>query len=77
MFTQCGIRGIPTTELESTAENKYLAAENRILKAQVKGRLLLSQEKKPHWPRSLTGWDERRWKKWKRTFRLLFLGCLA
>ena len=26
--------------------NEYLAAENRILKAQIKGRLLLSQEEK-------------------------------
>ena len=28
--------------------SEYLAAKNRILKAQIKGRLLLSQEEKPH-----------------------------
>ena len=32
-------------------ETKYLAAENRILRGQIKGRLLLSEEKRRHWPR--------------------------
>jgi putative transposase len=31
---------------ELLLRNEYLAAENRILKAQIKGRLLLSQEEK-------------------------------
>ena len=35
-----------TVDQELLLRNEYLAAENRILKAQVKGRLLLSQEEK-------------------------------
>jgi hypothetical protein len=35
-----------TVEQELLLRNEYLAAENRILKAQIKGRLLLSQEEK-------------------------------
>jgi hypothetical protein len=34
------------TVQELLLRNEYLAAENRILKAQIKGRLLLSQEEK-------------------------------
>jgi len=55
-----------TVNQELLLRNEYLAAENRILKAQMKGRLLLSEEEKPHWPRSLTGWDERLWRRWRR-----------
>ena len=44
-----------TVDQELLLRNEYLAAENRILKAQIKGRLLLSQEEKPPWRRSLTG----------------------
>ena len=44
-----------TVNQELLLRNEYLAAENRILKAQIKGRLLLSQEEKPPWRRSLTG----------------------
>ena len=35
-----------TVDQELRLRNEYLAAENRILKAQIKGRLLLSQEEK-------------------------------
>jgi len=35
-----------TVDQELLLRNEYLAAENRILKAQIKGRLLLSQEEK-------------------------------
>ena len=48
-----------TVDQELRLRNEYLATENRILKAQIKGRLLLSQKEKPHWRRSLTGWDHR------------------
>jgi putative transposase len=36
-----------TVNLELLLRNEYLSAENRILKAQIKGRLLLSEEEKP------------------------------
>jgi len=35
-----------TVDQELLLRNEYLAAENRILKAQIKGRLLLSEEEK-------------------------------
>jgi putative transposase len=35
-----------TVDQELLLRNEYLAAENRILKAQINGRLLLSQEEK-------------------------------
>jgi hypothetical protein len=50
---------------ELLLRNEYLAAENRILNAQIKGRLLLSEEEKATLAEILTGWDERRWKKWR------------
>jgi hypothetical protein len=37
---------IGTVKQELLLRNEYLTAENRILKAQIKGRLLLSQEEK-------------------------------
>ena len=37
---------IGTVDQELLLRNEYLAAENRILKAQIKGRLLLSEEEK-------------------------------
>jgi hypothetical protein len=46
--------------------NEYLAAENRILRGQIKGRLLLSEAERPHLPRLLTGWGARLGKKWPR-----------
>lgn len=36
-------------------KNEYLVAENRILKAKVKGRWSFSEAKKPRLPRSLIG----------------------
>src|SRR5499425_130815 len=36
-----------TVNQELLLRNEYLAAENRIMKAQIKGRLLLSEEEKP------------------------------
>jgi hypothetical protein len=52
---------------ELLLRNEYLAAENRILRGQIKGRLLLSDgEKATHWPRLLTGWDARLWNIWQR-----------
>ena len=54
-----------TVDQELLLRNEYLAAENRILKAQIKVGCYSHKKKKPHWPRSLTGWDERRWKKWR------------
>jgi hypothetical protein len=35
-----------TVDQELLLRNEYLAAENRVLKAQIKGRLLLSQQEK-------------------------------
>jgi len=46
-------------------QNEYLVAENRILKGQIKGRLLLSEAENLRWRRSLTGWDARPWRKWR------------
>jgi hypothetical protein len=43
---------------ELLLRNEYLAAENRILRGQIKGRLLLSEGE--HWPRLLTGWWDSR-----------------
>ena len=53
-----------TVDQELLLRNEYLAAENRILKAQIKGRLLLSQEEKATLAEIATGWDERPWRKW-------------
>jgi hypothetical protein len=45
-----------TVDQELLLRNEYLAAENRILRAQIKGRFLLSDaEKKRHWSISRTG----------------------
>jgi hypothetical protein len=43
-----------TVNQELLLRNEYLAAENRILRGQIKGRLLLSEEKRRHCPRSLS-----------------------
>ncbi len=45
--------------------NEYLAAENRILKAQVKGRLLLSQEEKATLAEIAHRLGRKAWKKWR------------
>jgi hypothetical protein len=44
-----------TVDQELLLRNEYLAAENRILRAQIKGRLLLSDAEKLRWLRSATG----------------------
>src|SRR5215467_6096698 len=50
---------------ELLVRNEYLAAENRILRAKIKGRLQLSDGEKLPWPKSPTGWDARHWPKWR------------
>ena len=50
---------------ELLLRNGYLAAENRILRAQIKGRLLLSDAEKATWLRSSTGSDGKPWKNWR------------
>ena len=47
-----------TVNQELLLRNEYLAAENRILRGQIKGRLLLSEGEKKHQPRSLIVWVE-------------------
>ena len=42
-----------TVNQELLLLNEYLAAENRIVRGQIKGRLLLSKGERRHWPRSL------------------------
>ena len=37
-----------TVDQELLLRNEYLAAENRILRAKIKGRLLLADRKRPH-----------------------------
>ena len=51
-----------TVDQELLLRNEYLAAENRILRAQIKGRLLLSDPKKLRWLRSPTGLNRKPWK---------------
>jgi len=51
-----------TVDQELLLRNEYLAAENRILRAQIKGRLLLSDAEKLRWLRSPTGSDGKPWK---------------
>ena len=48
-----------TVDQELLARNEYLAAENRILKAQLKGRLKLSTPSAPRSPRSVIAWAAR------------------
>jgi hypothetical protein len=52
-----------TVNQELLLRNEYLGAENRILRGQIKGRLLLSEGERRHWPRSLTAWVEWHWKR--------------
>src|SRR5258708_32142298 len=54
-----------TVDQELLLRNEYLAAENRILRAQIKGRLLLSDTEKLRWLRSPTGSDGKPWKNWR------------
>jgi hypothetical protein len=48
-----------TVDQELLARNEYLAAENRILKARLKGRLKLSDASEPRSARSPIGWAAR------------------
>src|SRR6266550_4589155 len=54
-----------TVDQELLLRNEYLTAENRILRAQIKGRLLLSDAEKLRWLRSPTGSDGKPWKNWR------------
>src|SRR5215472_14945610 len=54
-----------TVNQELLLRNEYLAAENWILRAQIRRRLVLSEAEKRHWPRSLTAWVERHWRTWR------------
>ena len=45
-----------TVDQELLLRNEYLAAENRILRAQIKGRLLLSDSERRPWLKLLTVW---------------------
>jgi len=53
-----------TVDQELLLRNEYLAAENRILKAQLQGRLLLSDARGSHWPRSVIGSGAKLLRKW-------------
>ena len=53
-----------TVDQELLLRNEYLAAENRIPRAQIKGRLLLSDAEKLRWLRSPTGSNGRPWRNW-------------
>ena len=55
-----------TVEQELVLRNEYLAAENRILRAQVQGSCWYPTPKKPPWRRLPTGWDGKPWKDWRR-----------
>jgi hypothetical protein len=54
-----------TVNQELLLRNEYLGAENRILRGQIKGRLLLSEGEKAKLRRSLSGSDGKPWKNWR------------
>ena len=54
-----------TVNQELLLRKEYLVAENRILKAQIKGRLLLSEEEKGTLAEIAHRLGRRRWKKWR------------
>src|SRR6266581_5778725 len=54
-----------TVDQELLARNEYLAAENRILKAQLKGRMKLSDAERP--ARSVIDWAARFSARWPRS----------
>ena len=54
-----------TVDQELLLRNEYLAAENRILRAQIKGRLLLSDAEKATWAEIAHGSDGKPWKNWR------------
>jgi len=54
-----------TVDQELLLRNEYLAAENRILRAQIKGRLLLSDAEKATLAEIAHRWDATRWRNWR------------
>ena len=54
-----------TVDQELLLRNEYLAAENRILRAKIKGRLLLSDSERPHWQKLPTVWGGKPWPMWR------------
>ncbi len=54
-----------TVDQKLLLRNEYLATENRILRAQIKGRLLLSDAEKKTLPTSVTGSAARRSRTWR------------
>ena len=55
-----------TVNQELLLRNEYLAAENRILRAKIKGGCCYPTRKKQLWRGLLTGSDEKRWTIWRR-----------
>jgi putative transposase len=55
-----------TVDQELLLRNEYLAAENRILRAQIKGRLRLSDAEKATLAEIAHGLGAKLWKKWRR-----------
>ena len=53
-----------TVDQELLLRNEYLAAENRILKAQIKTRLRFLMPRGPLWLKSVIGWAARLLRKW-------------
>jgi hypothetical protein len=54
-----------TVDQELQLRNGYLAGENRILRAQIKGRLCYPMPKRLRWLRSPSGSDGKSWKNWR------------
>jgi len=54
-----------TVDQELLLRNEYLAAENRILRAQLKGRLRLSEAEEPGSARLLIGWAAKFSVRWR------------
>jgi hypothetical protein len=54
-----------TVDQELLLRNEYLAAENRILKIQLQGRVKLSDAER--WPRLAIDWDARPSTRWRRS----------
>ena len=56
-----------TVNQELLLRNEYLVAENRILRGQIKGRLLLSDGEKVTLAEILTAWVEWHWRTWRQS----------
>ena len=54
-----------TVDHELLLRNEYLAAEKRILRAQIKAGCCYPMPKKVRWLRSPTGLDGKPWKNWR------------